>query len=110
MARLTAFFGSLAFKLIAIGFVLLLVALLVTQCDKRRTAETKAKVGTEQRDAAIDSGTDAVDTIGANSAREGQIEKEVGNAHGKIRAAPNAGAADNAARSGLCDVDPDYCE
>lgn len=59
-------------KALIVGAIVLVIlgALLLRQCGETRTAETRAKLSTGQAGAAIESGGDAVDTIGNRMATD----------------------------------------
>jgi hypothetical protein len=71
--------------------------------------KAEARLGKNQTGAAIESGGDAVNTVGAAGARETSIDGKVNDAQAKINAAPDASAADAAGRDGLCAVSDDLC-
>lgn len=64
--------------------------------------DTQAKLGTEQADAAIESGTDAVETIGNAGKRDDTIDGKVKGIDNAIDQADDAGAADADLRERLC--------
>lgn len=68
-----------ALRILAVTLIVLAaVALLwLKSCSDERTAAAKAKLATEQQGAAIESGHDAVETIGNASARETDIHSTV---------------------------------
>ncbi|MBO9516773.1 MAG: hypothetical protein J7493_01755 [Porphyrobacter sp.] len=94
-----------------IGAVLIATALLWLSnlMSTARRTELTARVESNRGDAAVRSGADAANTIGNRSAAEHSIDKEVTHAQDRIRTAPDTGAADGAARSGLCGISADYC-
>jgi hypothetical protein len=63
---MTEWFATTAGKAIAVlAFVALLVGLFaLDRCQAARTAQTEAKLATGQADAAVQSGADAVNTVG----------------------------------------------
>lgn len=69
---------------------------LLTGSDK-----IKAKLGVNQTDAAINSGKEAVKTIGDNSTNEDKIDKKTKETSDEIRDAVDAAAVDDALRSRL---------
>lgn len=94
---------------VAIG--LLLLALLAWQLTSGKRAKVEAKLGRNTTEAALQSGKDAVATVGARSAAESDLDKEVGNARQNIENAPDGAAADAAGRAGLCRIAHDrFCE
>ena len=93
---------------IAVALVVATAALL-SMCSGGKSARVKAELGENTTEAAIESGGDAVDTVGEAQAREDESGRKVKHAEDAIDRAPDAGAADAAARDGLCDVSADYC-
>lgn len=71
------------------------------QWQRARTAATQAKLATGQAGAALESGKDAVETVGNASAREGAITETVKEGTDAIRAAP-AGDSNAAAERAAC--------
>lgn len=71
--------------------------------------KAEARLGRNTTEAAIESGKDAVGTVGARNAAESNLDKEVGNATRNIENAPDGASADAAGRDGLCSVSPDLC-
>lgn len=92
-----------AAKAIAIAvFVLLIIGVLfLRQCSAERTADARGKLATEQGTAAIQSGQDAVQTIGNTQAREADIHATVQEGTDEIQAAP-AGNSNTAAERATC--------
>lgn len=62
----------------------------------------EAKLGTNQAGAAIESGTDAVETVGNQQGNEAQIEDDVGDIQDAVDEANDSAGADAAGRDGLC--------
>ena len=63
---------------------------------------TKAKLGTEQAGAAIESGRDAVNTVGAAQRRDSETDSKVGGTQNEVNRASDGAGADRAGRDGLC--------
>lgn len=63
---------------------------------------TKAKLGTEQADAAIESGRDAVNTVGAAQRRDNATDKKVEGTRNEVNRATDGVGADRAGRDSLC--------
>ncbi|WP_447724654.1 hypothetical protein [Sphingomonas koreensis] len=89
--------------------VTLVIAILfgLSQCERARTAGTEAKVSKGQTDAAIESGSDAVDTLGNRSAADvtgDRISQENEDAIRKAEGAnaPVAGPVRDAGLASLC--------
>lgn len=66
------------------------------------SAKVEARLGTEQADAAIQSGQDAVDTLGENQARSDATDDKVKGIQDDVENADDAAGADAAGRDGLC--------
>jgi len=75
--------------------------LAVRSCRSAGTAKTETRLATGQRGAAIESGTDAVQTTGNTSAAEAARQSTVKEGTDAINAAP-AGASNNAADRAAC--------
>jgi hypothetical protein len=76
-------------KVVGVVLVMVLFVALLGQCEKRREAAAQARIDREQKDARIDSGRDAVETVGNAAAREQESadlgrrnEQEIRNAQG----------------------------
>lgn len=63
---------------------------------------TKAKLGTEQAGAAMESGRDAVNTVGAAQRRDNATDKKVEGTQNEVDNATDGAGADRAGRDGLC--------
>lgn len=63
---------------------------------------TKAKLGTEQAGAAMESGRDAVNTVGAAQRRDDTTDKKVEGTRNEVDSATDGAGADRAGRDGLC--------
>lgn len=88
--------------LICVGLVFLLLAFLwLRSCDQARTAKTQADLAKGQAGAALQSGHDAVETLGNAGARENQIHATVKDGTDAIREAP-AGNSNDAADRAAC--------
>lgn len=66
------------------------------------TKEVEARLGTEQAGAAMQSGQDAVGTVGRNQAKESATDARVQEIEDEVDAANDAAGADAAGRNGLC--------
>lgn len=88
-----------------VGAVLMLLALgmALRSCQSARTAGTQARLSAGQGQAAIESGADAVDTIGNATARETDIHQTVKDATDAIAQAP-AGDSNDAADRAACQL------
>jgi len=93
--------------LIAAAVALVLALLLLGQCQRARTAGAEAALAGAAGRAAVESGKDAVGTVGGVSARDNQTNEigrtndaEIRNAAGAAQAVPVA--VDRAGRAGLC--------
>ncbi|KRA83061.1 hypothetical protein [Altererythrobacter sp. Root672] len=75
-----------------------------------RRAEVTARFEASRGDAAVRSGADAANTIGERGSAEHALDKEITRAQDQVRTAPDTGAADSAARNGLCGISTDYCQ
>jgi hypothetical protein len=63
---------------------------------------TKAKLGTEQAGAALESGKDAVNTVGDAQRRDEATDKKVEGTQNDVNRATDGAGADRAGRDGLC--------
>lgn len=82
---------------------LLVIALLATgKCALDRGAKTEARLSRNQTDAAVNSGRDAVETVGERAASEAAGERVVKETEDEIQRAEDAGAVTDAGRDGLC--------
>ena len=89
---------------IALGAIVLAVLaglLVLKSCNDARTAGTQTKLATGQKDAAIDSGHDAVETLGNATANETAIHGTVKDGTDEIQKAP-AGDSNAAAERATC--------
>lgn len=92
--------------------ILLVVALLgwaITAMFGGKTEATRARVGENQTEAAIESGRDAVNSAGEVAAKEGERAATAAETKEEIRNAKTARDADAAARRGLCRQSSDLC-
>lgn len=71
--------------------------------------KAEARLGRNQAEAALESGTDAVNTVGQAGDRESNLDKGTEDAGRKIDAAPDAAGADAAGSERLCQLSPDLC-
>jgi hypothetical protein len=89
--------------LIAVGIVCLLLAFLwLRSCDQARSAKTQANLSKNQAGAAIESGHDAVETLGNASAREAESQQAVEETRREIDNASDVPGVVDAGRAGLC--------
>ncbi len=80
--------------IIGLVLALLLAGFLILQsCQTATTAKTEAKLATGQTGAAIASGADAANTVGAASARAAATDRTTMENADEIRSAPGADAA-----------------
>jgi len=86
----------------AVALILALLAITFLWDLFTGTAKIEAKLGTEQADAAIESGQDAVNTVGENQSEERQIDESVEETQEAVDDAADAAGADAAGRNGLC--------
>lgn len=63
---------------------------------------TKAKLGTEQAGAALESGKDAVNTVGDAQRRDEATDNKVEGTQNDVNRATDGAGADRAGRDGLC--------
>jgi len=88
--------------ILGLSIVALLVGLFALHsCQTARTAKTGEKLATGQRGAAIESGSDAVQTIGNAMVNEAEIQTTVKDGTDAINAAP-AGNSNDAADRATC--------
>jgi hypothetical protein len=92
-------FMLLLVVLAAVAIVGTLVAL--RSCQSAQTARTESKLAKGQAGAALQSGSDAVETIGNASAREAEIHTTVQEVQNAINTAP-AGDSNDAAVRAAC--------
>lgn len=64
--------------------------------------DVEGKLGTNQAGAAIESGTDAVETVGNQQGNESQIKGDVEETQNAVDEANDSAGADAAGRDGLC--------
>ncbi len=90
-------------KAVAIAVIALLVVgvLFLRSCQQERSANARAKLATGQAGAALESGSDAVQTIGNTMANETDIHATVKDGTDAINAAP-AGNSNDAADRAAC--------
>lgn len=86
----------------AITAVLVVWALLFVRDWVIGTNKIEARLGTEQSGAAIESGKDAVNTVGDNQRRADETDSKVTGVQNNVDDAKDGAAADRAARDGLC--------
>ena len=94
----------LARRVLIIGLVLLALAIFggVRSCQTAQTAKTEAKLSTNQADAAIASGVDAVETVGEQSKVETARERSVAAMQKDVDDAETVSDAHAAGASWLC--------
>jgi hypothetical protein len=89
--------------LIVAGIVCLLLAFLwLRSCDQARSAKTTATLAKGQTGAAVESGHDAVETLGNTNAREAEGQKAVEETRREIDNASDVLGVVDAGRAGLC--------
>lgn len=96
--------GTLVAWLIIIAVVLLLLFAGYQAVKHFFTSgvKTEAKLGKNQTNAAIESGHDAVETVGNRQAADAEGQKTVQETKDAINNATDAGGVTDAGRSGLC--------
>jgi hypothetical protein len=101
--------ASLFVRLLLIALVIALIGWGVTALFGGKTAKVEADLGRERTGAAIQSGADAVNTVGDVEAESGERARSGEQVKGQIRDAKDARAGDVAARDWLCKQSPDLC-
>lgn len=100
------FFKSLTTlgRLIVVGAVaiVLIVAFFSVRAWFIGDSKIEARVATEQAGAAIESGQDAVETVGQNQDKAHETEGKVEGVQNNVNAANDTDTADRAGRDGLC--------
>ena len=82
--------GARAIAAIVFGLFLLAVLIFgVTQCQKRQSADTQAKVSKGQGQASIGAGAEAVNTVGNVAAGDAQTDATVAQGQEAVRNAPD---------------------
>lgn len=96
-------FATNAARLIFVAGLVVLVAtvLSIRSCGTAQTAKTEAKLATGQTEAAIESGADAVNTVGNAAANATEIHQTAKEGTDAIQAAP-AGDSNDAADRAAC--------
>lgn len=90
--------------LICVGIAFLLLAFLwLRSCEQARSAKTQADLAKGQAGAAVQSGHDAVETLGNAAAREAEIRDTVKDGTDAIEKAP-AGDSNDAADRAACQL------
>jgi len=74
------------------------------------TAKVEARLGTEQAGAAIESGQDAVDTVGSNQDASDQTDDKVEGIQDDVDEADSSAGATSAGLGGLCEQFSVGCE
>lgn len=82
--------------------MLLCLGLAVKSCSDARTAATRAKLEAKQSGAAIESGKDAVQTVGNRAAAEANGAAQVQETRDAINNATDVPGITDAGRNGLC--------
>lgn len=100
---------SLAWKLVVALLLILLGVFAFNMLFGGNAEKAKANLGARQTEAALESGSDAVDTAGANAAAADKRGETVKGTNDAIKAAKTGADADAAARAGLCQLSPDNC-
>lgn len=89
--------------MLALGVALAVATLFgVTQCQSARTAKTTADLAKGQAGAAVQSGGDAVETLGNRMAADVAGQDTVKETEDAIANATDAAGVSDAGRSGLC--------
>lgn len=102
-----AFFGSVAFRLIAIGTVFLIVLIAVTQCSGQRQKAAQAGQDARSATATAETAKDAARTVIDRSEADASIDDLVAETTKEIENAETPEAAGNAARAAICRM-PNY--
>lgn len=82
--------------------VALVAAFFGVRSIMRGDAPVRARLATEQADAALESGRDAVETVGANNEAENETDEKVEGIEHEVDQAIDGDGADRAGRNGLC--------
>ncbi|QDP54397.1 MAG: hypothetical protein Unbinned4120contig1000_49 [Prokaryotic dsDNA virus sp.] len=93
-------FGKIVFGVFILIFVIL--AFMFVRDLFVGSKDVEAKLGTEQAGAAIESGSEAVTTLGENQREEDDINDEVSEGQSQVNEAKDATGAQNAFRDALC--------
>lgn len=103
-AFLVTRFGPVLAKVIfwGVAAALLLAVLGVAKCRYDQTAKTEVKLSKGQAGAAVESGADAVGTLGNRMQSEAQGDQVVRETTDAIHNANDSASATAAGRSGLC--------
>jgi type VI protein secretion system component VasK len=89
--------------LVALVFVLLIAGFVTLRsCQAERTAKTETRLSKGQADAAVKSGSDAVETVGNRMAADRRGDQTVQETKDAINNASDAVGVDAAGRAGLC--------
>lgn len=94
--------------IIAAALALAAVLYVTGSLTRGKRAETEARVTANRAGAAADSASDAVNTVGDRAASDAALDQETRDGIDEIRKAPDAGAADAAARRRLHRNPPDH--
>ena len=101
--------ASLAVRLLLIALVAVLIGWAITAMFGGKSAKVEAELGKNRTGAAIESGADAVNSVGDVETKADAREQSAEQAKGKIRDAKDARAGDAAAREWLCKQSADLC-
>lgn len=85
--------------IVAVGIAIVFT---VNSCQRERTAKTRENVATGQTKAAVESGRDAVETIGNRQAADDLGRDTVRETKDEIRNASDVPGVSGAGRNGLC--------
>lgn len=89
--------------LVALVFVALILGFFTLRsCQNARNAKTETRLSKGQADAAVKSGTDAVETVGNRMAADRAGDQAVEETKDAINNASDAAGVDAAGRAGLC--------
>ncbi len=92
-------------RLVAVIVVLAMTAALLTMCSSTRGAKTEARLARSQAGAAVQSGADAVATVGQRAAEDAASGRVVEETKDEINEATDAAGVTDAGRNGLCRLD-----
>jgi len=103
MTRIRAWLAKSAATIVFVLGIIALVATVISirSCNTVQTATTEAKLATGQTEAAIESGADAVNTVGNAAANASEIHETAKEGTDAIQAAP-AGNSNDAADRAAC--------
>ena len=103
MSKVVTWLGARAAQIIFLVGIIALIATVISirSCGSAQTAKTETKLATGQAGAAIESGADAVNTVGNAAASETAIHQTAKEGTDAIHAAP-AGDSNDAADRAAC--------